>query len=352
MVIYSFKNKVMDTKGSEIIRNEIKNEDLNETGIRPNKLQEFIGQEKVIDNLKVFIGAAKFRNENLDHVLFHGPPGLGKTTLAQIIAKEVNSNIKITSGPMLSKTRDLAAVLTNLEENDILFIDEIHRMTSSVEEVLYPAMEDFYIDLIIGDGPAARTVKINIPKFTLVGATTRLGLLTNPLRDRFGITFKLDFYGANELEKVVNRAATIFNVEISQEAAEKISKCSRGTPRIAVKLLKRIRDYANYNRNHLIDIDLVRTSLKQLHIDSIGLDNLDYKYINFIINNYNGGPVGIETISAGLSEEKDTIEDTIEPYLLQLGFINRTPRGRVVTNACFKHLGLKIINNDMELNLK
>ena len=331
----------MDTKGSEIVRNEIKNEDLNETGIRPNKLQEFIGQEKVIDNLKVFIGAAKFRDENLDHVLFHGPPGLGKTTLAQIIAKEVNSNIKITSGPMLSKTRDLAAILTNLEENDILFIDEIHRMTSSVEEVLYPAMEDFYIDLIIGDGPAARTVKINIPKFTLVGATTRLGLLTNPLRDRFGITFKLDFYGANELEKVVSRAATIFNVEISQEAAEKISKCSRGTPRIAVKLLKRIRDYANYNKNHLIDIDLVRTSLKQLYIDSIGLDNLDYKYINFIINNYNGGPVGIDTISAGLSEEKDTIEDTIEPYLLQLGFINRTPRGRVITNAWLKAFGLE-----------
>ena len=340
----------MNTKGSEIIRNKV--EDLNETGIRPNKLQEFIGQEKVIENLKVFIGAAKFRNENLDHVLFHGPPGLGKTTLAQIIAKEISSNIKITSGPMLSKTRDLAAILTNLEENDILFIDEIHRMTSSVEEVLYPAMEDFYIDLIIGDGPAARTVKINIPKFTLVGATTRLGLLTNPLRDRFGITFKLDFYGAKELKKVVSRAATIFNVEISQEAAEEISKCSRGTLRIAVKLLKRIRDYANYNKNHLIDIDLVKTSLKQLHIDSIGLDNLDYKYINFIMNNYNGGPVGIDTISAGLSEERDTIEDTIEPYLLQLGFINRTPRGRVITNACLKHLGLKIINNDMELNLK
>ncbi|MSO13397.1 Holliday junction branch migration DNA helicase RuvB [Rickettsiales endosymbiont of Trichoplax sp. H2] len=342
----------MDIKGSEIIRDKITKEDLNEVGIRPGKLEEFIGQKKIVENLKVFIGAAKFRSESLDHVLFHGPPGLGKTTLAQIIAKEVNSNIKITSGPMLSKTRDLAAVLTNLEENDILFIDEIHRMTSSVEEVLYPAMEDFYIDLIIGDGPAAKTVKINIPKFTLVGATTRLGLLTNPLRDRFGITFKLDFYCNSELEKVVSRAATIFKVEISQEAAEEISRCSRGTPRIAVKLLKRVRDYANYNKNHFIDMELVRDSLKQLHIDSIGLDNLDYKYINFIINNYNGGPVGIDTISAGLSEERDTIEDTIEPYLLQLGFINRTPRGRVITSACLNHMGMKITNNDLELNLK
>lgn len=341
----------MDITGSEIIRDKVDTEDLNEVNIRPGKLEEFIGQEKIIQNLKVFIGAAKFRDESLDHVLFHGPPGLGKTTLAQIIAKEVNTNIKITSGPMLSKTRDLAAVLTNLEENDILFIDEIHRMTSSVEEVLYPAMEDFYIDLIIGDGPAARTVKINLPKFTLVGATTRLGLLTNPLRDRFGITFKLDFYNASELENVVKRAAIIFNIKISQEAAEKVSKCSRGTPRIAVKLLKRIRDYANYNKNDLIDTDLVKTSLHQLHIDSIGLDNLDYKYIQFIINNYNGGPVGIDTIAAGLSEEKDTVEDTIEPYLLQIGFINRTPRGRVITNSCAKHIGANITNRDLELAL-
>lgn len=341
----------MDITASEIIRDKVDTEDLNEVNIRPEKLKEFIGQEKIIQNLKVFIGAAKFRNEALDHVLFHGPPGLGKTTLAQIIAKEVNTNIKITSGPMLSKTRDLAAVLTNLEKNDILFIDEIHRMTSSVEEVLYPAMEDFYIDLIIGDGPAARTVKINLPKFTLVGATTRLGLLTNPLRDRFGITFKLDFYNASELENVIKRAAIIFNIKISQEAAEKVSRCSRGTPRIAVKLLKRIRDYANYNKNDLIDNHLVKTSLNQLHIDSIGLDNLDYKYIQFIINNYNGGPVGIDTIAAGLSEEKDTVEDTIEPYLLQIGFINRTPRGRVITNSCAKHIEANITNRDLELVL-
>jgi holliday junction DNA helicase RuvB len=341
----------MDITGSEIIRDKIDTQDLNEVNIRPGKLDEFIGQGKIIQNLKVFIGAAKFRDESLDHVLFHGPPGLGKTTLAQIIAKEINTNIKITSGPMLSKTRDLAAVLTNLEENDVLFIDEIHRMTPSVEEVLYPAMEDFYIDLIIGDGPAARTVKINLPKFTLVGATTRLGLLTNPLRDRFGITFKLDFYNTNELENVIKRAAIIFNIKISQEAAEKVSKCSRGTPRIAVKLLKRMRDYANYNKNDLIDTDLVETSLHQLHIDSIGLDNLDYKYIQFIVDNYNGGPVGIDTIAAGLSEEKDTVEDTIEPYLLQIGFINRTPRGRVITNLCAKHIGANIANRDLELVL-
>jgi Holliday junction DNA helicase RuvB len=341
----------MEIKGSEIIRDKVNVEDINEINIRPSKLEEFIGQEKIIQNLKVFIGAAQFRNESLDHVLFHGPPGLGKTTLAQIIAKEINSNIKITSGPMLSKTRDLAAVLTNLEENDILFIDEIHRMTSSVEEVLYPAMEDFYIDLIIGDGPAARTVKINLPKFTLVGATTRLGLLTNPLRDRFGITFKLDFYNITELEHVIKRAAMIFNIKISQEAAEKVSRCSRGTPRIAVKLLKRIRDYANYNKTDFIDIGLVQSSLEQLHIDSIGLDNLDYKYIHFIINNYKGGPVGIDTIAAGLSEEKDTIEDTIEPYLLQIGFINRTPRGRIITNSCAKHIGAIISNKDLELTL-
>ena len=326
-------------------------DDGSEVNIRPSNLREFIGQKKIVENLKVFIGAAKYREETLDHVLFHGPPGLGKTTLAQIIAKEVDANIKITSGPMLSKTRDLAAVLTNLEENDVLFIDEIHRMTSSVEEVLYPAMEDFYIDLIIGDGPAARTVKINLPKFTLIGATTRLGLLTNPLRDRFGISFQLDFYDKNELEYVIKRAAGIFKINISPEAATEIAKCSRGTPRIAVKLLRRIRDYANFANNDNISVELVKSSLKNLHIDSIGLDNLDYKYIKFIANNYNGGPVGIDTIAAGLSEEKDTIEDTIEPYLLQIGFINRTPRGRIITNSCAKHIGAIISNKDLELTL-
>ncbi|WPX96400.1 Holliday junction branch migration DNA helicase RuvB [Candidatus Bandiella euplotis] len=342
----------MQIPGNDIIRKNFIKDDGNETHIRPSQLGEFIGQKKIVENLTVFIGAAKYREETLDHVLFHGPPGLGKTTLAQIIAKEVNANIKITSGPMLSKTRELAAVLTNLEENDVLFIDEIHRMASSVEEVLYPAMEDFYIDLIIGDGPAARTVKINLPKFTLIGATTRLGLLTNPLRDRFGITFQLDFYSQNELEYVIKRAAKIFDINISEEAAKEIAKCSRGTPRIAVKLLRRIRDYANFANKDCINIDLVKSSLRNLHIDSIGLDTLDYKYINFISNSYNGGPVGIDTLAAALSEEKDTIEDTVEPYLLQIGFINRTPRGRILTNLCLKHMGLSIADKELELGLE
>ncbi|MFQ3306901.1 MAG: Holliday junction DNA helicase RuvB [Candidatus Midichloriaceae bacterium] len=335
----------MSDLGNKIIRENNLRELGTEPVIRPSSIKEFIGQKKIVENLTVFIGAAKYRKETLDHVLFHGPPGLGKTTLSQIIAKEINSNIKVTSGPMLSKTRDLAAILTNIEENDILFIDEIHRMTSLVEEVLYPAMEDFYLDLIIGDGPAARTVKINLPKFTLVGATTRLGLLTNPLRDRFGITFKLDFYTKEELFFVIKRASKILNVEISDDAAEKISKCSRGTPRIAVKLLKRIRDYANFAKDNVISIELVNSSLENLHIDEIGLDILDYKYIKFIINNFNGGPVGIDTIAAGLSEEKDTIEDTIEPYLLQIGFIGRTPRGRVLTNSCVKYFNVSKLNN-------
>jgi Holliday junction DNA helicase RuvB len=329
----------MDSFGNEIIRKNNTKDDGNELNIRPHQLDEFIGQKKIVENLKVFIGAAKYRKETLDHVLFHGPPGLGKTTLAQIISKEVKSNIKVTSGPMLSKTKDLAAILTNLDENDILFIDEIHRMTSSVEEVLYPAMEDYCIDLIIGDGPAARTVKINIPMFTLVGSTTRLGLLTNPLRDRFGITFKLDFYDLKELERVVIRASKIFKINIADDAAAEIAKCSRGTPRIAVKLLRRVRDYANFAKEDVICIDLVHSSLKKLHIDQKGLDSLDYKYIKFIANNYNGGPVGIDTVAAGLSEERDTIEDTIEPYLLQIGYINRTPRGRMITEACLKHMG-------------
>ena len=331
-------------KGSQGIKKKIHSDGINKTSLRPHALDDFIGQNKIIQNLKIFIGASQLRKESLDHVMFYGPPGLGKTTLAQIISNELNSNIKITSGPMLSKAKDLAAILTNIEKNDILFIDEIHRSSSYVEEILYSAMEDFCIDLIIGEGPSARTVKINLPKFTLIAATTRLGLLSNPLRDRFGIIFKLDFYSTKDLQNVINRAASILHLRISQEASQKISRCSRGTPRIAIKLLKRIRDYANYKKNDLVDINLVQLSFKQLGIDPIGLDILDYKYINFIMNNYNSGPVGISTIAAGLSEEKDTIQDTVEPYLLQIGFLNRSSKGRLLTKLCIKYIYNNIKN--------
>ncbi|WP_339040449.1 Holliday junction branch migration DNA helicase RuvB [Candidatus Lariskella endosymbiont of Hedychridium roseum] len=316
------------------------NDSENENVIRPSLLRDFIGQEKLKQNLHIFISAAKSRGEALDHVLFYGPPGLGKTTLSQIIAQELNVGIKVTSGPMLSKTGELAAILTNLEHNDVLFIDEIHRLNPSVEELLYPAMEDYCIDLVIGSGPAARSVKINLPKFTLVGATTRLGLLTNPLRDRFGIPVKLDFYDAGELLKIILRGAKIFEVQIEKEAAEEIARCSRGTPRIAIRLLKRIRDFAQYQNKAVVNADIVKNALNMLGIDVLGLDALDYKYIRYIADYYGGGPVGIETIVAGLSEDRDTIEDAIEPYLMQIGFINRTTRGRVITAKCMEYFGI------------
>ncbi|MHC0448514.1 MAG: Holliday junction branch migration DNA helicase RuvB [Candidatus Lariskella arthropodorum] len=317
------------------------NDSENENVIRPSLLRDFIGQEKLKQNLHIFISAAKSRGEALDHVLFYGPPGLGKTTLSQIIAQELNVGIKVTSGPMLSKTGELAAILTNLEHNDVLFIDEIHRLNPSVEELLYPAMEDYCIDLVIGSGPAARSVKINLPKFTLVGATTRLGLLTNPLRDRFGIPVKLDFYDAGELLKIILRGAKIFEVQIEKEAAEEIARCSRGTPRIAIRILKRIRDFAQYQNKAVVNSDIVKNALNMLGIDVLGLDALDYKYIRYIADYYGGGPVGIETIVAGLSEDRDTIEDAIEPYLMQIGFINRTTRGRVITAKCMEYFGIK-----------
>jgi Holliday junction DNA helicase RuvB len=306
--------------------------------LRPQKLSDFIGQGALKQNLKVFIEAAKQRGESLDHVIFYGPPGLGKTTLSQIVAKELQVGFKSTSGPMLSKPGDLAAILTNLKTNEILFIDEIHRLTSSVEEVLYSAMEDFTIDLVIGEGPAARAVKINLPRFTLIGATTRLGLLTNPLRDRFGIPLKLDFYSHNELQSVIIRGAELLNIAIAVDAANELAKCARGTPRIAIRLLKRIRDFASYQQTESITRELVNTSLRALGVDKVGLDGFDYKYLKYIAENYNGGPVGIETIAAGLSEDRETIEDTIEPYLMQLGFISRTPRGRVLSQNALQHM--------------
>ncbi|MDJ1407678.1 MAG: Holliday junction branch migration DNA helicase RuvB [Candidatus Midichloria sp.] len=316
-------------------------EDLTDVALRPKNLADFIGQEKLKDNLNVFITATKLRKEPLDHILFYGPPGLGKTTLSQIVAHELKVNIRVTSGPMISKVGELAAILTNLQQNDVLFIDEIHRLSASVEELLYPAMEDYVIDLIIGEGPAARTVKINLPPFTLIGATTRMGLLSNPLRDRFGIPLKLEFYSIGELIKVIIRGATLIKIGISQEAAEGLAKSSRGTPRIAMRLLRRIRDFAHYDNKSVVDTAMVKSALVALGIDALGLDRLDYSYINYIARNYKIGPVGIETIAAGLSEDRDTIEEVIEPYLMQIGFVARTPRGRVLTETCIQY-----INND------
>lgn len=333
---------------NEIIKNKEKTEnDSIENTLRPLFLSDFIGQHKIKENLKVFIESAKIRKETLDHTLFYGPPGLGKTTLSQIIAHEMGVGFKGTSGPIISKAGDLAAILTNLQPNDILFIDEIHRLHTSVEEVLYSAMEDYKLDIIIGEGPAARTIKIDLPKFTLVGATTRLGLLSNPLRDRFGIPLKLNFYTPEELQKIVERDCEILNISISSEASYEVAKRSRGTPRIAIRLLKRVRDFAIVAKKQEIDLEIVKLALERLNVDEIGLDSSDIKYLKFIIENYGGGPVGIDTISAGLSEERDSIEDTIEPYLIQQGFINKTPRGRVATQNAYKHLKIDYkISND------
>ena len=312
--------------------------------LRPNYLLDFVGQEHIKSNLNVFIQAASNRNEALDHTLFYGPPGLGKTSLAHIVAKEMRVNFKATSGPTLSKAADLAAILTNLQENDVLFIDEIHRLNTNIEEVLYPAMEDFYLDIIIGEGPAARSVRIDIPKFTLIGATTRLGLLSNPLRDRFGIPLRLNFYNTEELIKVLNRAAELLNTQISQKGAEEIAKRSRGTPRIALRLLKRVRDFASVENKNEIDEKIADSALNRLEVDKAGLDSNDYRYLKFISDNCNGGPVGVETIAAALSEQRDAIEEAIEPYLIQIGLLQRTPRGRVITDNAFSHLGLPTPN--------
>ncbi len=306
--------------------------------VRPNSISDFVGQDLIKSNLKIFMAAASLRKETLDHTLLYGPPGLGKTTLAQIIASEMGANFRSTSGPVLSKGADLAAILTNLQENDVLFIDEIHRLTISVEEMLYSAMEDFSLDIIIGEGPSARTVKITLPKFTLVGATTRLGLLSNPLRDRFGIPLRLSFYNSSELVKVIIRAANILNINIHLSGAEEIAKRARGTPRIALRLLKRVSDFAIVDNIKEIDSDLADSSLNLLEVDHMGLDSNDYRYLRFIADNYNGGPVGIDTVAAALSEQRDSIEDTIEPYLLQIGFLQRTPRGRVLSEKASKYL--------------
>jgi Holliday junction DNA helicase RuvB len=311
-----------------------------EATIRPQSLDEFIGQEQARANLKVFVQAARGRGDALDHVLFVGPPGLGKTTLAQIMAKELGVGFRATSGPVISKAGDLAALLTNLEDRDVLFIDEIHRLSPAIEEILYPAMEDFQLDLIIGEGPAARSVRIDLAKFTLVGATTRAGLLTTPLRDRFGIPIRLNFYTTEELELVVTRGARVLKAPIRADGAREIARRARGTPRIAGRLLRRVRDFAAVAGADVIDAAIADSALRALEVDSEGLDSLDHRYLKCIALNYDGGPVGIETLAAALSEPRDALEEIVEPYLLQQGFVGRTPRGRVLTLKAFKHIGL------------
>ena len=315
-------------------------EDMWQYSLRPKYFNEYIGQREAKDNLNIYIQATKQRGEALDHVLLYGPPGLGKTTLAGIIANELGVNFRITSGPAIEKAGDLAAILTNLDEHDVLFIDEIHRLSRSVEEVLYSAMEDYALDIIIGKGPSARSVRIDLPKFTLVGATTRAGALAAPLRDRFGIVSRLEYYKQEELEFIVTRAADILNIGIEQAGASEIARRSRGTPRIANRLLKRVRDFAQVVGNGVITADIADEALKRLHVDKMGLDRIDRRVLKCIIDKYDGGPVGIETIAAAVSEERDTIEDVYEPYLMQLGFLGRTPRGRVATKLAYDHLGI------------
>lgn len=309
-----------------------------ELSLRPQKLTQYIGQDKVKEKMSIFIKAAKMRNEPLDHVLLSGPPGLGKTTMANIISNEMGVNIRITSGPAIERPGDLAAILTNLNENDVLFIDEIHRLNKSVEEIMYPAMEDYALDIIIGKGPSARSIRLDLSKFTLIGATTRAGLLTSPLRDRFGVMCTLDYYKTEDLKQIIIRSAGIIGIDIDDAGAEEIARRSRGTPRIANRLLRRVRDFAIVKGMGKIDIETADKALIMLEIDSIGLDRLDRKILNTIIDFYKGGPVGVDTLAASIGEEKSTIEDVYEPYLLQIGFLNRTPRGRVVTEKGFNHV--------------
>ena len=322
-----------------------------ERALRPKKLDEYVGQEKIREQLEIFIDAAKKRNEALDHVLLFGPPGLGKTTLANIIAKEMGVNLRQTSGPVLEKTGDLAALLSNLEENDVLFIDEIHRLSPVIEEILYPAMEDYRLDIMIGEGPSARSVKLELPPFTLIGATTRAGMLTNPLRDRFGIVSRLEFYTRQELTKIVIRSAGLLEVEIDKEGANEIANRARGTPRIANRLLRRVRDFAEVKSEGKINKLIADDALKMLDVDLIGLDLMDRSFLLAIIEKFSGGPVGLDNIAAAIGEEKETIEDVIEPYLIQQGYLMRTPRGRLATPKIYEHFGLKHSKNNLNDDL-
>ena len=330
---FDFENRILNTSYTA--------EDADsEVTLRPKRLEDYIGQEKVKDILKVYIDAAKGRNDPLDHVLLYGPPGLGKTTLSNIIANEMGVNIRITSGPAIEKQGDLAAILTNLNEGDVLFIDEIHRLSRSVEEILYPAMEDYALDIIIGKGPSARSIRIDLPKFTLIGATTRAGQMTTPLRDRFGVLMKLELYTSEELAEIVRRSAGILGMEISDDGAMEIASRSRGTPRIANRLLKRVRDFAQVMGDGKIDSDIANFALTKLEIDQLGLDNTDRRMLETIIKFYDGGPVGLETLAATVGEEAITLEDVYEPYLMQIGYLSRTPRGRCVTRLAYEHLGI------------
>ncbi len=320
-----------------------------ERALRPKLLDEYVGQVKVREQLEIFIGAAKMRNEALDHVLLFGPPGLGKTTLSHIIAHELGVNLRQTSGPVLEKPKDLAALLTNLEKNDVLFIDEIHRLSPVVEEILYPALEDYQIDIMIGEGPAARSIKLDLQPFTLVGATTRAGMLTNPLRDRFGIVSRLEFYTSEELARIVKRSAALLNAPTDEDGGFEIARRSRGTPRIANRLLRRVRDYADVKGKGIITLDIANLALKMLDVDPQGFDIMDRKLLECVIHRFDGGPVGLDNIAASIGEERDTIEDVIEPFLIQQGFLQRTPRGRIATLAAYKHLGVVPPKNGVDL---